>query len=124
MPTLPPSPVSSIHSWSFVYLKPAGYAIVAPHRARGPAPGSPEGLRYVTHLWQPRRAALLRPLIERHRHDARARTTAADVDVELGAGRDVPHREVGHADGFLQMRRLRPAGHGAGFGIADIRLVA
>src|SRR5215204_4879844 len=58
MPTLPPSPVSSIHSWSFVYLKPAGYAIVAPHRARGPAPGSPEGLRYVTHLWQPRRAAL------------------------------------------------------------------
>ena len=66
MPTVPRSPATSIHSWSFVYLKPAGYAIGA-HRS-----GS---------------AALLRSLVERHRHDARARAPAADVDVELGARR-------------------------------------
>src|SRR5262245_6565968 len=105
MPTLPLSPARSIHSWSFVYLKPAGYEAIG-------APG------------QPRRAALLLSLVERHRHDARARALAADVDVELAAGGGVLDGQVRHADRLLQIRRLRPAGDDAGPGVADVDVVA
>src|SRR6478672_7824492 len=105
MPTLPRSPDSSIHSWSFVYLRPAGYdAIESP----GPA-GAP---------------ALLLSFVERHRHDARARATAANVDVELGARSGLLHRHVGHPDRLLEIRRLRPAGHDASFRVAQIHIVA
>jgi hypothetical protein len=43
--------VRSIHSWSLVYFRFAGYAIVTPGRPEGLryiTPGRPKGLRYAT----------------------------------------------------------------------------
>src|SRR3954468_6097201 len=108
MPTRPRSPVRSIHSWSLVYLNPSGYAIVTPGQARGPALQS----------------SLFGAFVERHRHDPRARAAAADVDVEFRVERGVFDRQGGHADGFLHVRRLGAAGHGADLGVADIGVVA
>src|SRR5476651_1712584 len=92
MPILPRSPASSIHSWSFVYLRPAGYAMVSP----------------VTVRLKP--DTTLTTFIERHRHDARAGAAAADVHVELGVERCMLGRHVRHADRFFQKRGLRAAG--------------
>src|SRR3954468_10867584 len=88
MPILPRSPSSSIHSWSFVYFKPAGYAIT-----HAPLYG----------------ARLFRSLVERHRDHPRPGPAAADVDVEFGAHGRVRRRHVRHADRLLQERRLGAA---------------
>src|SRR5262249_10101280 len=114
MPTLPLSPLSSIHSWSFVYFRFAGYEAISCSRRVQTAPLLPGS----------KGPGLLRSLIERQRHDARARAAAADVDVELGAGRRVLDRQVCHADRFLQVRRLRAAGDDAGLLVADEGVVA
>src|SRR5437763_16310164 len=47
-----------------------------------------------------------RALIKRQRNDARACSAAADVDVELGVGRDVFARQVRHADRLIEKRTL------------------
>src|SRR5436309_2304427 len=105
MPIFPRSPASSIHSWSLVYLNPAGYAIGAP-------------------VAGPKGPALLLPLVERHRDDAGARLASADIDVEFGAGRRVRGWKIRHADRLLQERRLRAACYGSGLRVADVYIVA
>src|SRR6185369_6913017 len=106
MPTRPLPPVRSIHSWSLVYLKPSGYAIVSPRagpRACAACVPRRAGLKACTTTESP---ALLLSLVKRHRHDARTGAPAADVDVELGVQRGVLDRQIGHADGLLHVRRL------------------
>src|SRR5678815_4530 len=71
-----------------------------------------------------RPTSLLLSLVKRHRHNARASAAAANVDVELGVWCVVLDRQVGHADRFLEVRRLRAARHHADFGIADVGVVA
>src|ERR1700722_3896317 len=87
MPTFPRSPESSIHSWSFVYLRPVDI---------GPGPLS-----------------LCCTFVERHRHDARACQAAADVHFDLHAGRRSIDREIRHPDRLLEERCLGSACHDA-----------
>src|SRR5262249_51565326 len=110
MPTLPWSPASSIHSWSFVYLKPAGYAIIR----------LTTGLRACT----PSSVRSLLSFVKRQRDDARARPATANVDVEVVTDGRVLHRQVRHADRLLQERRLCAARDHADLCFADICLVA
>src|SRR5690349_2617675 len=112
MPTLPRSPASSIHSWSFVYLNPAGYAmstILDRDRPHAKAAAS-------------RRRSPL-PLVERQRNHPRARTATADVDLELRAWLFGRHRDIGHANRLFQIGRLSPAGDFAGRLPADDHVV-
>src|SRR2546423_9084205 len=92
MPISPVSPAMRIHSWSLVYFRSGGYAMISPA-------GGPEDP--PLHL----------PLIERQRDDGRARHAPAHVDRQLRAWRREVHWHVGHPDGLLEKRRLRPAGH-------------
>src|SRR5579862_1890308 len=98
MPTLPRSPARSIHSWSLVYLKLAGYAM------------SPLSCGCS-------------PLVERHRDHPGARAAAADVHVELGARHGVIDGQIRHADRLLQVRRLRAARDRADPRRADVHVV-
>src|SRR6185436_19202488 len=102
MPTVPRSPSTLIHSWSLVYLSPAGYAISSPGR----------------------RSSGTRPLVKGHRHDLRTSATAANVHVKFCPNRGVSARQVRHADRLLQIRRLRAARHHAHPGVAEIRVVS
>src|SRR3954468_21297419 len=99
MPTRPRSPSRAIHSWSFVYFKPAGYVIDAPM------------LR------------ALRPLVERRRHDARPRAAAANVHVDFRAWRGAFDRHIREADRLLQKRRLSAARHLSAPGAVHIDIV-
>src|SRR5476651_375628 len=81
----------------------------------------------IRHRWSPpgpKGPGLLLSLVKRHRYDARAGAAAADVDVELGVWRGVLDRQIRHADGLLQVRRLRAAGDDPGFRVADVGVVA
>src|SRR5688500_11425264 len=94
MPISAVSPLMRIHSWSFVYLRSAGYAIVTPGgRERPPLPF---------------------PFVERQRHYPSLARLAAHVDLDLRSGGRVFGRHVRHADRLFQVRRLRPAGDDAG----------
>src|SRR3972149_9493151 len=55
------------------------------------------------------RSGLLRALLERHRDPIRAGAAAADVDLEFGVEPSAFDRQVCHADGLLQVWRLRAA---------------
>src|ERR1700692_2887357 len=106
MPTFARSPDNSTHSWSFVYLNPAGYVI------RLLLPFMTCGIQLQPDLVRLKADPTLRvPLIKRHRDDLCTRAASANVDVELGARLGVLDRYVCHADCFLQERRLGAAGH-------------
>src|SRR5215212_1199204 len=111
----------SIHSWSLVYLKPSGYAIVAPRRVRRTRPTSVAAERRVR---KGPGLPIFLSLVKRHRYDARAGAATADVDIELGTWCVVFDRQVGHADRFLDVRRLGAAGHHTDFRGADVGIVA
>src|SRR6185436_8893927 len=81
MPISAMSPETRIHSWSLVYFRSVGYAMLSPCLS----------------------------FVERKLNDLRLRGAAADVDVDLCAQRGERDRDVRHAHRFLEERRLRTA---------------
>src|SRR6516225_2246339 len=57
---------------------------------------------------------LFRALVERHGDDRGAGPAPADVDIEFSARRRVLDRQVHHANGLLEKRRLRATGDRSG----------
>src|SRR5262245_64635159 len=60
-----------------------------------------------------------RALVKRHGNDLGPQAAATDVHFEHGPGRRLIGREIGHANRFLQERRLGTAGHDTGLGAID-----
>src|SRR5688572_14384764 len=129
MPISAMSPAIRIHSWSFVYFRSDGYAMSSPAADLKVGlyvlPDLTVGLYGTPPTRRGRPSG--RPVsasVERHRHDARLRCTAADVDDDFGIDRRQFPRHVRHADRFLQKRRLRAARHDTDRSIAAEHRVA
>src|SRR5690348_12486854 len=98
MPTSAVSPDRRTHSWSFVYFRSLGYAIVSPGRVLQT------------------RGCVARPFVERQWYDRGRRGAAADVDVHACAGRGERRGHVRHCDRLLEKRSLGSARDAAHWG--------